>query len=85
MLENILNYKSTIIILVLVLIAGLWFFKDKINFNKKKVIINEDSNKVLEFNKEKINFIQSDTFNGVKKGYVFTTDDLGTGYYLDMI
>ena len=83
MLENILNHKSTIVILLLVLIAGLWFFKDSINLNKKKVIINEDANKVLEFDKEKINFIQSDTFNGVKEGYVFKTNNLGTGYYLD--
>jgi hypothetical protein len=83
MFENILNHKSTIVILLLVLIAGLWFFKDKINLNKKKVVINEDKNKVLEFDKEKNHFIQSDTFNGVKEGYVFKTNNLGIGYYLD--
>ena len=28
-------------------------------------------------------FIESKTFNGERKGYVFKTGDNGTGYYLD--
>jgi hypothetical protein len=33
--------------------------------------------------KRNINFIQSDKFNGSKKGYVFKMDKQGLGYYID--
>lgn len=37
-----------------------------------------------EYTREKHQeFIQSDTFNGAKEGYVFKTDDGKTGYYKD--
>ena len=80
MLEYLLNYKLIFIIIFFLLFL---IFKDKI-LNKKKVVINENKNKIVEFDKTNTeNFIKSDTFTGVKEGYVFKTDDLGTGYYLD--
>ena len=90
MLEQILNYKFTIIVLLIVLIAGLWFFKDKLNLslnsdNQKKVHFNKDKNRILEFDKNEIstNFIPVDNFQGKKDGYVFKSDNLGVGYYVD--
>lgn len=84
MFEELINNKYIIPILFLIFLAILWFFKDKIILNKKKVVINEDKNKILEFDKNNsTNFIKSDMFNGFKHDYVFKTDNLGTGYYLD--
>ena len=85
MFENVLNYKFTIIVLLVILIAGLWFFKDKLNLslnsdNQKKVYFNEDKNKIVE---PEQSFIQTDKFQGKKDGYVFKADDLGVGYYVD--
>lgn len=80
MLEYLLNYKLIFIIIFFLLFL---IFKDKI-LNKKKVVINENKNKIVEFDKTNTeNFIKSDMFNGLKEGYVFKTDNLGTGYYLD--
>lgn len=90
MLEEILNYKIIIIVLLVVLIGGLWVFKDKLNLslnsdNQKKVYFNEDKNKILEFDKNEVstNFIPANGFQGKKDGYVFKADNLGVGYYVD--
>ena len=85
MFKNVLNYKFNIIVLLIVLIAGLWFFKDKLNLslnsdNQKKVHFNEDKNKVVESNQM---FIPADNYQGKKDGYVFKSDNLGVGYYVD--
>ena len=81
MLLNLLNHKFSMIILFVILIIGLCFFKNKLNLNnKKQVTFNEDKNRILEHNK----FIPSAKFEGKKEGYVFKKNDLGIGYYLDI-
>lgn len=83
MLKNILNYKYSFIISLLVLILGLLYFRNKL-LPKKKVKFNEAENKVIIIDDiETKKFIKSDIFNGKKDGYIFKTDLLGTGYYLD--
>ena len=43
-----------------------------------------DTNQFEYFENEKLEyFIPSNTFNGQKNNYIFTTRDEGTGYYLD--
>lgn len=83
MLKNLLNYKYSFIITLLLLILGLLYFKNKL-LPKKKVKFNEAENKVIVIDDiETKKFIKSDIFDGKKTGYVFKTDALGTGYYLD--
>tara|TARA_B100001248_G_C27375952_1_gene454287 strand:- start:342 stop:596 length:255 start_codon:yes stop_codon:yes gene_type:complete len=83
MFEGLMNNKYIFLIFTGLLII-IWILKDKINFRKKKVIINEKKNKILEFDKNDNNFfVKSNVFNGSKEGYVFKTDNLGTGYYSD--
>ena len=90
MLEEILNYKFIVIVTFVILIYGLYIFKDRMKLflvqnNDKKVYFNEANNKILEFDKNNMGdtFIQSERFEGKKDGYVFKSDSLGTGYYLD--
>ena len=47
--------------------------------NREKKDIPVISGKKLE------NFISSNTFAGAKRGYVFKKDELGIGYYIDII
>ena len=47
--------------------------------NREKKDIPVISEKKLE------NFISSNTFSGAKRGYVFKKDELGIGYYIDII
>ena len=83
MLKNLLNYKYSFIITLLLLILGLLYFKNKL-LPKKRVKFNEAENKVIVIDDiENKKFIKSDIFDGKKTGYVFKTDVLGTGYYLD--
>jgi len=50
-------------------------------FNDKKLAsgasVNKGSNKNVD------DFMESKTFNGERKGYVFKTGTKGTGYYVD--
>jgi hypothetical protein len=85
MLEQILNYKFIVIVVFVILILGFSFFKDRLNLtinsdNQKKVHFNEEKNKIVEPNQM---FIPTDNFQGKKDGYVFKSDSLGVGYYLD--
>ena len=48
--------------------------------------VNREKKDILITSEEKIeNFISSNTFAGAKRGYVFKKDDLGIGYYIDII
>lgn len=56
----------------------------------KSTLVNSDVNHTSKgYNKgkgkekESDEFIESKTFNGGRKGYVFKTGDKGTGYYID--
>ena len=87
MLEEILNYKFIVIVTFVILILGFSFFKDRLNLtinsdNQKKVHFNEEKNKIVESNQM---FIPTDNFQGKKDGYVFKSDNLGLGYYLDKL
>ena len=67
MLKNILNYKYSFIISLLVLILGLLYFRNKL-LPKKKVKFNEAENKVIIIDDiETKKFIKSDIFNGKKR------------------
>ena len=59
-----------IILFSVALLIGIYFYMQK---SKTK----EPVEKVVE------SFIPSDTFVGVKKGYIFKNDSNGIGYYLD--
>ena len=50
-------------------------------FNDKKSALGT-SNK-NDANKKEEDFMESKTFNGERKGYVFKTGGKGTGYYVD--
>ena len=55
---------------------------EKLTYRGKKHVIEKYTNndiKKVEFEE----FIPSNTFTGRKPGYVFKTDNNGTGYYLD--
>ena len=89
MLKNILNYKYCFLISLVILILTLLYFRNKL-LPKKRVKFNEDKNQVKiinsvnnKFNNVDNKFIKSDIFDEKKKGYIFKTDILGTGYYLD--
>jgi hypothetical protein len=77
MLQQLLNNKFTIIILLSILVGTIWLFKTYSTV--KTVTFNENMNKELEPDK----FIKSDEFEGIKKGYIFKKDEYGIGYYLD--
>lgn len=78
------NKKIFGIVFVFLVILVLIIKKDDILnkfISKKKVIINEDNNVIVEFdNKE---FIRKDAFEGHKNGYVYKNDEKGLGYYKD--
>jgi len=77
MLQQLLNNKFTIIILLSILIGSIYLFNT--HSNKKTVTFNENMNKISEPDK----FIESKEFEGTKKGYIFKKDVSGIGYYLD--
>ena len=85
MLEFLLNHKFMMIVLFVVLIVGLLFFK---NYSyEKTVTFNEGHNKTQEIPKNSSGekFISSEQFDGKMEGYVFKNDEFGIGYYLDGI
>lgn len=58
------------------------FAYEKMTYREQKQVIEKYTNndtKKVEFE----DFIPSETFKGRKSGYVFKTDNKGTGYYLD--
>ena len=63
-------------ILIILIFLGIFLF-----FNKKKVTFNESKNVIIEI--DKLEFIESDTFQGKKEGYIFNNCKKGLGYYLD--
>lgn len=63
-------------LVVLLKFAGIF---DKCN--DKKSDLGMSDKKVA--NKKKEDFMESKTFNGERKGYVFKTGAKGTGYYVD--
>lgn len=69
-LELIKNNKLIILFLVAICVFLYYFI------NKKEGMKNQKQVKPK-------NFIQSDKFNGAKKGYVFKMDKQGLGYYID--
>ena len=90
MFERILENKTIIMIIFCILIYGLYIFKDRMKLflvqnNDKKVYFDETNNKILEFDKNNMGdtFIPSERFEGKKYGYIFKSDTLGVGYYLD--
>ena len=85
MLNYIKNNKKIFGIGFLFLVILILIIKKNVIQNKfilkKKVIINEDNNVIIEFdNKE---FIRKDAFEGHKNGYVYKNDEKGLGYYKD--
>ena len=75
-----------LLLLVFIIIILLLYFLS----NKKKCTHchNKHSNKKIEDNQYsntnvREEFIESKTFKGAKNGYVFKTNEKGTGYYLD--
>ena len=50
-------------------------------FNDKKSALGTSNKNVA--NKNNDDFMESKTFNGERKGYVFKTGGKGTGYYVD--
>jgi hypothetical protein len=83
MLQVLLNHKFAMIVLFVVLIVGLLFFKKY--KCQKKVTFNEGYNKTVEQYTSSLSdkFIPSEQFDAAKEGYVFKNDKLGIGYYLD--
>ena len=63
-------------ILIILIFLGIFLF-----FNKKKVTFNESKNVIIEI--DKLEFIESDTFQGKKEGSIFKNCKKGLGYYLD--
>ena len=53
----------------IIILLGIYFYRKEIN--KKEII------------KENPIFIESSTFSGSKKGYIYKMDSQGLGYYLD--
>ena len=83
-MQYLFNYKYIIIFIIFIMIL---IFKNNLFskniFRKKKVTFNEKNNEILEISKN--DYIKSNTFKGMKRNYVFKTDYLGTGYYLDTL
>ena len=50
------------------------------------VYVNREKKDIPVISEKKLeNFISSNTFAGAKRGYVFKKDELGIGYYIDII
>ena len=64
------------------LLFCVYFYIQKTQNPIKETMKNKELE--LESEKEQEQFISSDTFIGLKKGYVFKKDDKGVGYYLDI-
>lgn len=69
---------SILIAIGIIFLIGIYFYMQH-DGNKEPSIIEEISIK------EEPEFIESATFSGKKKGYVFKLDSQGLGYYLDKI
>lgn len=76
--KQILGY---ILISVLGLVVLLKYTGIFDRFKDKKSALGMSDKKVA--NKKVDDFIESKTFNGERKGYVFKTGGKGTGYYVD--
>ena len=72
---------------ILSVIILLKYFGIFDGFHKSTLVNSGETNPSKKHNKgkekETVEFIESKTFNGERKGYVFKTGDNGTGYYLD--
>ncbi len=65
-----------ILLIGIVFLIGIFFYMQRGN---NKTSIKEQLSTI----KDEPIFIESDTFSGRKKGYVFKLDSQGLGYYLD--
>ena len=76
-----------ILIGVLSVVILLKYFGIFDRFHKSTLVNSGENHTSKGYNKgkekERDEFIESKTFNGERKGYVFKTGDKGTGYYID--